>query len=627
MFKSKSLIWALLLPSFLSAQQAPDPFGALPSERQLRWHEMETYCLIHYTPTTFQNKEWGYGDAEPGIFNPSKFDAKQIASAAKTGGFKGLISVAKHHDGFCLWPTATTSYSVASSPWLDGNGDMVKEFMRASREVGLAFGVYLSAWDRNDTRYGTEEYVKAYQDQLRELMTNYGPLFTSWHDGANGGDGYYGGRKEKRTVNRTTYYKWDEETWPIVREKQPMAMIFSDVGPDMRWVGNEKGFADDTSWATFTPLGIEGRKPVPGDSDYSISPSGVRNGEFWIPAECDVPQRPGWFYHEDQNDAVKTPNQLFEIYLKSVGRGANMNLGLAPMPEGYLHQNDVKSLAAFGRKLEKTFAVNLAKGAEIKASNVRANSDVFSPLNLLDDDRYTYYASDDQIHNPVLEVSLEKEQEFDIIRLRENIKLGQRIDSVKIEVEEDGRWNILARATSIGSTRLIKLDQPAVARRIKLTIYAPVAPALSDFALYKEFDEDFSFDSEDSQKERLTSTDYKVMRASALSEAIDHEGKLSMKEADAVDEITLKLNSSLSALDYLPSVVNGTKGTVLKYEILVSQDAKKWSSLSIGEFSNIRANPVAQRINMDVDSGSYVKFKVIESVDSPYIVGTFMFYK
>src|SRR5690606_24349422 len=213
------------------------------------------------------------------------------------------------------------------------------------------------------------------------------------------------------------------------------------------------------------------------------------------------------------------------------------------------------------------------------------------------------------IYNPVLEVSLEKEQEFDIIRLRENIKLGQRIDSVKIEVEEDGRWNILARATSIGSTRLIKLDQLAVARRIRLTIYAPVAPALSDFALYKEFDEDFSFDSEDSQKERLTSTDYKVMRASALSEAIDHEGKLSMKEADAVDEITLKLNSSLSALDYLPSVVNGTKGTVLKYEILVSQDAKKWSSLSIGEFSNIRANPVAQRINMDVDSGSYVKFK------------------
>src|SRR5690606_3534752 len=320
--------------SFLWAQEAPKPFGAVPTERQLRWHEMEMYCLIHYTPTTFQDKEWGFGDADPAIFNPSHFDAHQIARAAASAGFRGLISVAKHHDGFCLWPTKTTTYSIARSPWKNGKGDMVREFMEASRENGLKFGVYLSAWDRNDTRYGTPAYAEAYREQLTELMSNYGELFTSWHDGANGGDGYYGGRKEKRIIDRTTYYEWEEKTWPIVRKLQPMACIFSDVGPDMRWVGNEKGYAAETSWATITPIGLNGAKPVPGAVEEHNLPTGDRFGRFWIPAECDVPLRDGWFYHKNQDLRVKTPEQLFEIYLKSVGRGANMNLGLAPMPEG-----------------------------------------------------------------------------------------------------------------------------------------------------------------------------------------------------------------------------------------------------------------------------------------------------
>lgn len=218
---------------------APEPYGALPSERQLRWHEMEMYSLIHYTPTTFQNKEWGYGDAAPELFNPTGFDADQIAQAAAAGGLKGLIIVAKHHDGFCLWPTATTDYSIRHSPWKNGQGDMVMEFRDAADRAGLAFGVYLSAWDRHDLRYGTPAYTDAYREQLTELMTGYGELFASWHDGANGGDGYYGGRNETRRIDRTTYYEWHEKTWPIVREHQPAAMIFSDIGPDMRWVGNE----------------------------------------------------------------------------------------------------------------------------------------------------------------------------------------------------------------------------------------------------------------------------------------------------------------------------------------------------------------------------------------------------
>ncbi len=627
MIKLNSLLWGLLLPSLLLAQKAPEPYGVLPSERQLRWHEMETYCLIHYTPTTFQNKEWGYGDADPEIFNPSNFNAQQIAQAARSGGFKGLISVAKHHDGFCLWPTATTSYSVASSPWENGKGDMVKEFMNASKDAGLAFGVYLSAWDRNDTRYGSPEYVEAYQTQLTELMSNYGTLFTSWHDGANGGDGFYGGKNEKRTIDRTTYYQWESKTWPIVRQKQPMAMIFSDVGPDMRWVGNEKGFAAETSWATFTPQGVDGRVPVPGDSDYSTSPSGTRNGKYWIPAECDVPQRPGWFYHEDQNNEVKTPAQLFEIYLRSVGRGANMNLGLAPMPAGYLHENDVKSLAAFGRKLENTFALNLAKEAQIKASNLRANSETYATKNLLDDDRYSYYASDDEVVNPELEITLPSDQEFDIIRLRENIKLGQRIDSITIEVFQDEVWKPLAKATSIGSTRLIKLDKPVIASKLKITLYAPVAPALSDFGLFKEFVEPFAFDNDESEKVALTSKQYTVESSKQLSNAVAENGNLTVSLQDATQEIIFALNQPISSLGYVPNPQSNTNGTVLKYELFVSDDAKNWTSLAIGEFSNIRANPLAQRINFSAVKQKYFKFKATESINSPNIAGTFVLYR
>lgn len=234
-------------------ENEPAPYGPIPTAAQLNWHEMELYCLIHFTPTTFQNKEWGFGDAPPELFNPLQFDADQIASVAKSAGFNGLISVAKHHDGFCLWPTKTTDYNISKSPWRDGKGDMVKAFEEATRKQGMQFGVYVSAWDRNDAAYGSAAYVESYREQLRELYSNYGELFISWHDGANGGDGYYGGANEMREIDRTTYYQWEETIWPIVREMQPTAVIFSDIGPDIRWVGNEEGVADETSWSTSPP--------------------------------------------------------------------------------------------------------------------------------------------------------------------------------------------------------------------------------------------------------------------------------------------------------------------------------------------------------------------------------------
>lgn len=603
----------------------PEPYGALPTERQLRWHEMEMYSLIHYTPTTFQNKEWGFGDADPQIFNPQHFDAQQIAAAAASAGFKGLISVAKHHDGFCLWPTATTNYSVASSPWKDGKGDMVKEFMQATHDHGMKFGVYLSAWDRNDTRYGTPAYAEAYREQLMELMTQYGELFTSWHDGANGGDGYYGGKKEKRIIDRTTYYEWHEKTWPIVREKQPMAMIFSDVGPDMRWVGNEKGFAAETSWATYTPRGIEGRPPVPGDADYTESTTGTRNGEHWIPAECDVPHRPGWFYHPDQDNQVKTPDELFEIYLKSVGRGANMNLGLAPMPAGYLHANDVKSLEAFGRKVEKTFENNLAEGAQIKASNVRGNSDKFGTKWLLDDDRYSYYASDDDVLEPELEITLPSEQAFNIIRLRENIKLGQRLDSVSIAIFRDGDWAPLASATSIGANRLIYLDKPIKATKLKVKLYAPVAPTWSDFGLFKEFKEPFAFDEDaNGGQKKFTVADFTIQMGNGLPKSIDNDPATFETLSEIGSGVVFELKKPLSAISYLPRQDGQKEGIALRYAIATSADGKNWKTIKTGEFSNIQANPIEQTITLETPvQDRYMRFVPLETVGEKFAVASF----
>ncbi len=610
------------------AQTEPTPFGPTPSERQLRWHEMEMYTLIHFTPTTFQNKEWGYGDADPKIFNPTKFDANQIAAAAAEGGFKGLISVAKHHDGFCLWPTATTPYSVASSPWKDGKGDMVNEFKKAAHANGLRFGVYLSAWDRNDTRYGTKAYADAYRAQLTELMSNYGELFTSWHDGANGGDGYYGGKNEKRTIDRSTYYEWTEKTWPIVRKLQPMAMIFSDIGPDMRWVGNEKGFAAETSWSTITPRSVDGKTPMPGLLDDSNLTTGDRDGKYWIPAECDVPQRPGWFYHEDQNDRVKTPDQLFEIYLKSVGRGGGMNLGLAPMPEGILHDNDILSLKAFGQKLKETFKVDLAAGAMAKASNIRENHTQFSTANLFDGDRYSYYASDDNVLNPSIEISLPSAKTFDLIRLRENIKLGQRLDSVRVSIWENNAWKPIAQATSIGANRLIKLSSPVEAQRLKVELFAPVAPTLSEFALFKEAVSDFKFASTD--RKRVAKQDMTIISADKhVSNAIDNDLKTIWETTTSRTkfvEIRLPKNELLTGMQYTPRQDNKVKGIPTKYKVHSSKDGKNWQLIASGEFSNIKANATPQLITFDGTVESrYIRFEPLEvlSTDKSFSVAEF----
>jgi alpha-L-fucosidase len=465
----------------------PKPYGALPSQRQLLWQETEMYALIHFTPTTFENKEWGYGDADPSIFNPRNFDAEQIVMAAKNGGLKGLIFVAKHHDGFCLWPTKTTPYNISKSPWRNGKGDMVKEMEQACRKNGLKFGIYCSPWDRNNPEYGTAKYLEIYRAQLKELYSNYGKLFMSWHDGANGGDGYYGGKREKRKIDNLTYYDWTN-TWNLLTRKlQPKASIFSDIGWDVRWVGNEEGHAGETSWATFTPVGLDGGKlAAPGSVETETSHLGTRNGKYWIPAECDVSLRKGWFYHPEQDATVKTPDQLLDLYYASVGRGACLDLGLSPNLDGQIHSLDCNSLMAFNSIIKTTFENNLIHGAKISASNIRGASIKFDTKNLIDNDRYSFWATDDKINEAEVLVDLGTQKSFNVLRIRENIKLGQRIDSCKIAYFDGTVWIPLAEATSIGANKLIRLPKSVTAEKLRFSFIAPVSLCVSDLGIFQE---------------------------------------------------------------------------------------------------------------------------------------------
>lgn len=477
-------VFFLTAPSAaLHAAEPPAHYGPLPTERQLHWHALEAYGFVHFTVNTFTDREWGLGDESPAIFNPTAFDADQIARTAKEGGLRGLILTAKHHDGFCLWPSKFTEHSIKNSPYKNGRGDIVKEMGEACRRAGLEFGVYLSPWDRNHVEYGRPAYLTYYRNQLRELLTNYGPLFTVWFDGANGGDGYYGGANEKRSIDNRSYYDWPN-TWAIVRELQPGAAMFSDAGPDFRWVGNENGIAGETCWAT-----LDMTKPIryPGGGSAGLN-SGERPGTQWLPAECDVSIRPGWFYHASEDAAVKTPAQLLDIYYKSVGRGADLNLNLPPDRRGLIHDNDVRSLREFRRLLDQTFATNLARGARVTASNSRGGESErrFAAANALDGNRDTYWSTDDAVTTPELVLDLGSGKTFNVVDLREYLPLGQRIEAFAVDVWREGRWSEYATATSIGNRRLLRGPRVTTAKvRLRIT-QAPVAPALAEFGLYAE---------------------------------------------------------------------------------------------------------------------------------------------
>lgn len=450
----------------------------MPSHRQLMWHEMEYYGFIHFNMNTFTNMEWGMGNESPESFNPTELDARQWARVAKEAGMKGIILTAKHHDGFCLWPSAYTEHSVKNAPWKNGKGDVVRELADACREYGLKMGVYLSPWDRNHSAYGSPEYVTYFHNQLKELLTNYGDIFEVWFDGANGGSGYYGGANETRKIDNKTYYQWDEVT-RIVRELQSNAVIFGDGGPDVRWVGNEEGWANETNWNLLRKIEV-----YPGYPKHEQLRSGHEDGTHWVPAEADVSIRPGWYYHPSEDHQVKSLPHLLDIYYQSVGRNASLLLNLPVDTRGLIHENDVRQLMALKNQLDKDFSFDLAKNARVIASNTRNNGGQFSATNVNDQMNDTFWAADDNELPVSITIDFESPTAVNRLVLQEYIKLGQRIKKFTVEAFVNEQWQTIDTQTTVGYKRILRFDT-VKASKIRITITeSKAAPALSTIALY-----------------------------------------------------------------------------------------------------------------------------------------------
>ena len=413
---------------------------------------------------TFSDREWGEGREPATDFNPTAFDARQWARVARDAGMRGIIITAKHHDGFCLWPSATTDYSVKNSNWRDGKGDVVRELAVACREFGLKFGIYISPWDRNHPLYGTPRYNRVHKDQWRELLTNYGPIFEAWLDGAND--------NKKRMV-----YDFDG-FFSTIHSVQPNAMIFSDAGPNIRWVGNERGIAGETNWS---PRDNEGT--FPGFADTAALNVGDENGTSWIPAECDVSIRPGWFYHAEEDAKLKSVDQLMNIYYGSVGRNCNLLLNIGVDRRGLVNEHDIARLIEFKQARDEAFDANLAHG-KITATNVRGKDRQFAADNVLDGSFDTYWATDDGVTNASLTLDLGKDTDIDTVVLQENIALGQRVKRFSVQVWNGSDFVTVSRQTTIGFKRILRFDRTNTSK-VRIVIEdAKASPTISTFEIY-----------------------------------------------------------------------------------------------------------------------------------------------
>lgn len=455
----------------------PKPLNPIPSNRQLTWHEMEYYAFIHFSINTFTNLEWGYGDENPELFNPTELDCEQWARVCKEAGMKGIILTAKHHDGFCLWPSAYTKHSVKNSLWKDGQGDVLQELREACDKYDLKLGFYLSPWDRNHAEYGNPEYIVYFRNQLKEILKNYGDLFEIWFDGANGGDGYYGGARESRKIDKKTYYDW-KNTYKFIRELQPNAVIFT--GGDVRWIGNEKGIAGKTNWCTFNF-----EKFVNGEEIIELNQHGEENGTHWMPGEADVSIRPGWFYHKSQDNKVKTLDHLIDLYYKSIGRNASLLLNLPVDRRGLIHENDIEQLKKLKHHIDISFQNNLAASKNVKASNVRGNSKLYEGKNVTDGNKDTYWATDDKILAATLTIDFKHPVKFNRLLIQEYIKLGQRIKSFSIDIYKNGDWQEIAKATTIGYKRILRFPM-VESDKVRINFNnSKACPVISNIEIYK----------------------------------------------------------------------------------------------------------------------------------------------
>ena len=535
------LILLLTTMTAASLKAQVEPCGPVPTENQLRWQDMEMYAFIHYSLNTYTDQEWGFGNEDPKLFNPSSLDCRQWARVCKQSGMRGIIFTAKHHCGFCMWPSAYTEYSVKNSPWKDGKGDVVRELAEACREEGLEFAVYLSPWDRNHPEYGRPEYVTYFRNQLRELLTNYGDIFEVWFDGANGGDGWYGGANETRKIDRTTYYEWPE-TYKMIRELQPKCLIWNDGSDrgDLRWVGTEAGNVGETNWSL---LYHDGEVP------YQMLHYGVEQGDVWCPGETNTSIRPGWFYHDAENEHVKSLSKLMDTYYKSVGRNSTLLLNFPIAPNGRIHPNDSLRGIAFKKMIDEVFV----KGKVV--SKMKQSG----PSTILD------FGKPTSINRFLAE---------------EDIAQGQRVRKFSLEAEVDGKWLPLKDAlvdegdglTTIGHRRIICF--PTIkATKLRFTILdSKCEPIIKKLDVYLA--PELTADIPDAGEKK--SSALHIFFSSPMQMFIDWDTE-----------------QTISTFRYLPPQGDGI---ITHYTLWASTDWSNWTKLASGEFSNIVNNPIWQTI-------------------------------
>lgn len=538
-----------------------EPCYPIPSERQLAWQQIEMYAFLHYSLNTYTDQEWGFGNEDPSLFNPQHLDVKQWVTTCRNAGMKGIILTAKHHCGFCLWPSRYTEYSVKNAPWKEGKGDVVKELSEECKRQGLKFGIYLSPWDRNHADYGRPEYITYFRNQLEELLTQYGDIFEVWFDGANGGDGWYGGANETRKIDRTTYYEWPE-TYRRIRQWQPDLCIWNDGGDrgDLRWVGTEAGYVGETNWSILNSTG-----PV----EWHDLHYGLETGDAWVPGEVNTSIRPGWFYHTYEDDQVKSLAKLMETYYKSVGRNGTLLINFPIMPNGLIHPSDSLRGTEFREMIEESFDENLAKDAKVQKSPIYAK---------------------DELNAQTIALDLGKETSFNRIVLQEDITLGQRVEHFTLEALVKDEWKPLddmsaqqpGMLTTIGYKRIVCF--PVVkASQIRVNIdQARAIPQISNIGVYlaPEIEaETQAIDSEDQPKLKVFWPNSNRQIRSMY--------------------IELEKGEKLKGLRYLPHQKD-KKGTPLDYVLYGSSDTgNHWTKLAEGEFSNIVNNPIWQTITFD----------------------------
>ena len=532
-----------------------EPYGAIPTQQQLAWQDMDMYAFIHYSLNTYTDQEWGFGNEDPALFNPSDLDCRQWARVCKQAGMKGIIFTAKHHCGFCMWPSAYTEYSVKNAPWKDGKGDVVRELADACREEGLKFAVYLSPWDRNYAEYGRPEYITYFRNQLRELLTNYGDIFEVWFDGANGGDGWYGGANETRRIEKT-YYEWPE-TYRLIRELQPDCVIWGDNAnrADLRWVGTEAGYVGETNWSTM---------PSEGQADYAMLHYGVEDGDVWCPGETNTSIRPGWFYHETENAHVKSLSKLMDTYYKSVGRNSTLLLNFPVAPNGRIHPVDSLRGIAFKNMIDEAFKTNLVDEARVSNKGLTTTISFRRPTN------------------------------FNRFVAEEDIALGQRVKKFTLEALVDGAWLPLTDElaedgdglTTIGHRRIICF--PTVkASKLRFTIVDTKAePVIKKIGLYLA--PILTADIPNSGEKR--SSGLHIFFSSPTQMLMDWDSE-----------------QTVTGFRYLPPQ-DGTGGAVTHYTLWGSTDWNNWTKLASGEFSNIVNNPIWQNLTFPATKVRMLKF-------------------